>query len=260
MDIPIIYEDDSLLAINKPSGVMVHGARPPRLSEDDEPSDGGRDGKNIEPTLVDWVLEHYPQMKGVGEPLTLSDGTVIDRPGIVHRLDKDTSGVLLLAKDQETFLHLKTQFQAGTIAKTYIAIVHGIFEAPVGVIDTPIGRSRKDFRLKRADATARGNLREARTEYRVLGGEGNYSLVEVYPKTGRTHQIRVHMASIKHPVVCDPLYGGGRPCPQEIERLALHAYTISFIDQSGLTRRIQADTPEDIVRAIKELFQDNVSL
>ena len=146
MNISIIYEDKNIVAINKPSGLVVHS-----------------DGKTEEPTVVDWVLKNYPETKDVGEPLVLNDGKEIKRPGIVHRLDRDTSGILLIAKNQESFLHLKKQFQNRTIQKTYRAIVYGRVKNDEGVIDRPIGRSKKDFRRWTAQRDIRGKESEAVT-------------------------------------------------------------------------------------------------
>ncbi len=244
MTIPILYEDTDILAVNKPAGIMVHG-----------------DGKSADPTLADWVAEHYPQTAGVGEAITLASGEVIERPGIVHRLDKDTSGVLLVAKTQAGFDALKRQFQEGGIKKTYQAIVYGSFKERAGIIDTPIGRSKNDFRLRSAGGSARGLVREARTEYvvvaeadRTADKQGRYALVEVRPKTGRTHQIRVHMRSIGHPVVCDALYARSYACPKDVGRLALHAFAIEFVPVGGEQVRVEAPLPEDLRTAIATLF------
>lgn len=232
------------------------------------------DGKTKEATLVDWILERYPEIKGVGEPIILSSGLPsapspkglpgvgtpapkgeeILRPGIVHRLDKDTSGVLLIVKDQETFLALKKQFQDSVVKKRYTAIVYGKPRELVGVINKPIGRSKGDFRLRTTETSMRGKIREAVTEYHVIKSEGQYSLVDMFPKTGRTHQIRVHLKSIGHPVVCDSLYGKGRLCPPELGRLALHAASIEFEGGEGEKLKIEAPLPLDMQMAIKNLF------
>ncbi len=232
MNIPVLYEDADTLAVNKPSGLVVH-----------------RDGRTNELTLADWISETHPGIVGVGEPLILSDGTRIDRPGIVHRLDRETSGVLIIAKNQESFLRLKEQFQTRRVAKTYHAFVHGELRSASGVVERPIGRSASDFRKWSAQRGARGELREATTEYTVLARGKGFSFVEVRPKTGRTHQIRVHFKAVNHPVVCDPLYGGKLGCGLGLTRLALHASRIEWGSASGERIVVDSPLPEDFVRA-----------
>ena len=226
----ILYEDEDLLIINKPTGLMVHG-----------------DGRSKDKTLVDFILEKYPEIKNVGDNLI--------RPGIVHRLDKDTSGVLIIAKNQKTFLFIKKQFQERVIKKIYQTIVWNWVKDDQGIIDKPIGRSNKDFRQKSAYPTARGELREAITEYKVLKRfqrkNDKFSFLEVYPKTGRTHQIRVHLKYLNHPVVCDSLYASKKTCPIiNIFRLALHAFSIEFQKPNGSVFKIEAPLPEDLAKAL----------
>ncbi len=237
--VPIIYENAAMVAVNKPAGLSVHA-----------------DGKTSAETLVDWIVQKYPDSETVGEPLTLSDGSVIHRAGIVHRLDKDTSGVLLVAKNQEMFEYLKKQFQERLVEKEYRAIVHGHIAEKKGVIETPIGRDIKNFKIRAVGFRARGALREARTEYAVLGASALFSYLSVRPKTGRTHQIRVHLKSIGHPIVCDPLYAPRRACPFEMGRLALHARTITIRMPEGATLLLEAPIPDDFERAIKTLRLD----
>ena len=234
MRISIIYEDENIVAINKPAGLVVHA-----------------DGKTDEPTIVDWVLENYPEIAGVGEDLVLSDGKIIKRPGIVHRLDRDTSGILLIAKSQEAFLNLKNQLQNRKIQKTYQAFVYGRVKNDEGIIDRPIGRSKKDFRRWTAQRDIRGRERGAVTEYKVLERSNEYSLVAAYPKTGRTHQIRVHFKAINYPIVCDKLYAPKRECGLGFERLALHAYAIEFDLINGEKLKLKAELPEDFEKALK---------
>ncbi len=242
LTVPILYEDTDFLVINKPAGLVVHA-----------------DGKSKELTLVDWILNKYPEMKEVGEPLTLSNGTVIFRPGIVHRIDRETSGILLIAKNQPAYLHAKEQFQDRTITKTYHLFVHGSVQAMKGKIDRPIGRSKNDFRKWTAQRGTRGELREAVTEYKLLAKGGSrdefYSYVEAHPLTGRTHQIRVHFKAINHPVVADPLYGPERhsPGPLGFERLALHASFIAFTDMKGNKVEVKAPLPADFEIALQKL-------
>ena len=235
-EISVLYEDSHLLAVNKPSGLMVHG-----------------DARTSEPTLTDWLLEKYPKIASVGEPMTLQDGTKIERPGIVHRLDKETSGVLLVAKTPEAFAHLKKQFQDRKTSKTYHAFVYGVVKEDRGVINRPIGKSKNDPRLWSAQRGARGTMRDAVTEYRVLRRGTDASYLEIFPKTGRTHQIRVHLKAVNHPVVCDRLYAPKREPLLGFNRLALHALRLSFTDVDGTERTVEAPLPEDFLWAEKEM-------
>lgn len=242
--ITILYEDETLLAINKPAGLMVHG-----------------DGKRDEYTVADWMLAQYPETKHVGEPMviiTKTDAqlpqTVILRPGIVHRLDKETSGVMLLAKTQQAFAHLKAQFQNRTLEKVYHAFLYSNVREDVLVVDAPIGRSSKDVRRWTAGKDARGELRHAVTEFQTLARgstEGEHvTLVEARPKTGRTHQIRVHAKLIEKPIVADALYAPGRPALLGFSRLALHARTITFTRLDGATVTVEAPYPDDFAAAV----------
>lgn len=243
MNIPILHEDKDLLVINKPAGLVVHA-----------------DGKTEEPTLVDWLLETYPNIKDVGEPIeTINQKTKeavkIFRPGIVHRIDRETSGCLLVAKNQETFLFLKKQFQERSVKKTYKAIVWGFVKNDEGIIDAPIGRSKNDFRQWTAQRGARGEMREAITEYKVLerfekDGE-RFSFLEIHPLTGRTHQIRAHFKYLNYPIVCDSLYAPNRACALGFSRLALHAAEIEFTHPNGSKMKIEAPLPEDFNQALK---------
>jgi len=235
-EVQIIYEDENVLAVNKPAGLVVHS-----------------DGKTEEPTLVDWILKNYPEIKGIGESMELSDGTDIERPGIVHRLDRDTSGVMLIAKNQETFLFLKRQFQEREIKKVYRAIVYGAFKESRGTIDKPIGKSKKDFRRWSTGRDLRGTIRDAVTEYRVLCGAEEFSHIEVYPKTGRTHQIRVHMKAIQRPIVCDRLYSPKKECVLGLNRMALHALSIKFSLRGGMSIKIEAPLPSDFSNALEQI-------
>jgi len=235
-EVQIIYEDENVLAVNKPAGLVVHS-----------------DGKTEEITLVDWILKNYPEIKGVGESMELSDGTNIERPGIVHRLDRDTSGVILIAKNQETFLFLKRQFKEREIKKTYRTIVHGAFKEGRGTIDKPIGKSKKDFRRWSTGYDLRGTVRDAVTEYKVLCGSKEFSHIEVYPKTGRTHQIRVHMKAIQRPIVCDKLYSFKKECVLGLNRTALHALSIKFSLRDGVSIKVEAPLPLDFSNALEQI-------
>lgn len=242
-EIEIIYEDKEVLAVNKPSGLIVHN-----------------DGKTDEPSLANWALEKYPEIKGVGES-AVYNGKEIIRSGIVHRLDRETSGVIVLAKTQESFLNLKKQFQERTIEKIYNTFVFGALKEKTGIIDRPIGKSRSDFRKWSAQRGARGELRTAITYYKVIKNSKDFSFVEVSPKTGRTHQIRVHFKAINHPIVCDKLYAPKRKPVQKhdglseatlgFERLALHAKFLSFSLVNGEKITVEAPLPKDFKRALK---------
>ncbi len=233
--IEVIYEDEHIVAVNKPAGLSVHP-----------------DGKTEEYVLTDWIMEHYPGMEGVGEPAEYNGKTVL-RPGIVHRIDRDTSGVLVVAKDQETFLHLKRQFQEREVKKTYIAIVYDNIKEERGTIEKPIGRSTKNVRMWSAGKDARGTLREAVTEYHVLARGNKATLIELYPKTGRTHQLRVHLKAIHHPIVCDPLYAPKRECLFGLTRMALHACRLELSLPDGSPVRFEAPLPDDLREAIAKL-------
>lgn len=233
MKIKILYEDKDILVIDKPSGVSVHP-----------------DGRSKEKTIADWVLKKYPKIKNVGESLG-----EIKKPGVVHRLDRDTSGVLVLAKNQKTYEFLKHQFQNREVKKTYIAIVSGFVKNDRGTINKPIGRSPRDFRRRLAGRGASGTLREAITEYKVLKrfetSRNKFTYLEISPKTGRTHQIRVHMKFLNHPVVHDSLYDPGKPYPKGILRLALHAKSIEFKNLKGKIIKIESPLPKEFNKVIK---------
>ncbi len=252
MKIDVLYEDADIVAVNKPAGLVVHS-----------------DGKTAEPNLSDWVLEKYPEAKNVGEPTKISTGEMILRPGIVHRLDRETSGVILIAKTEKGFQCLKKQFQDHEIKKTYEAFVFGEMPARVGgvkylnektakensrgIIDRPIGRSSSDFRKWSAQRGARGEMREAVTEYEIKTRAKGYSLVEVFPKTGRTHQIRVHFKAINYPLVADKLYAPGKENTLGFERLALHSRQIEFKNTKGKNISVVAPYPADFKKGIAKM-------
>ncbi|MBI1975401.1 MAG: RluA family pseudouridine synthase [Candidatus Vogelbacteria bacterium] len=236
LPIEVVYEDNNVLVINKPAGLLVHQTH-----------------ESKEATLVDWLLKRYPDIGEVGEEQTLANGVRIKRPGIVHRLDKDTSGVMVIAKNQQAYDFLKSQFQNRKVRKTYRALVYGNVRDSEGVIDTPISKSQKDFRAF-TTARGRGEEREAETEYKVLERFRGYTFLEVRPRTGRTHQIRVHLRSVNHAVVCDALYAKGRECPGGIGRQALHAYTLELampFDETIV--RLEAELPEDFAASLAHL-------
>lgn len=236
MNIDILYEDKDIVAVNKPAGLIVHP-----------------DGKSKGPFLTDWILEKYPKTKKVGESIETKEFGIIERPGIVHRLDRDTSGVILIAKTKKGHECLKKQFQDRTIVKKYITFVYGEIKDRFGIIDRAIGRSPKDFRRWSASRGARGELRPAETWYTLLSYRSGYSLLEVEPKTGRTHQIRVHFKAINHPIVADSLYAPEKKENLGFKRNALHAFSLEF--NNCLNKKIFVKSPirYDFIKAFEEL-------
>lgn len=241
MELPIIYEDDDIVVVNKPSGVMTHP-----------------DGKTTEATASDWFALHYPNAKEVGETQRLQDGTDIRRPGVVHRLDRDTSGVLVFAKTPEAHTFLKAAFQQHEAKKTYLAFVYGVPKDAKGIISFPIGRSSQDFRLRSAQPGAKGMLRDAVTRWETISDIGTHALLKVMPETGRTHQIRVHLKAIHHPVVGDPLYAPNKKADLGFKRLGLHAYKLVIPLPNGEHKEFVAPLPEDLAKAAEQ-FPDTAS-
>jgi 23S rRNA pseudouridine1911/1915/1917 synthase len=235
-NIQILFENNDIVAISKPAHVSVHG-----------------DGKTDECTISDWVLEKYPDTLDVGESIELEDGNKIPRHGIVHRLDKDTTGVLLIAKTKKGFWHLKKQFKNRLIKKTYHTFLYGKFRDERGIINRPIGRSCGSIRKWATGPKARGEMREAVTRFKIVKNEAPVSFAEVWPQTGRTHQIRVHMQAVGHPVVCDKLYANTREARLGFDRLALHASRLVFNDLSGKTIEVKAPFPTDFQNAMMEI-------
>ena len=219
MDLPIIYEDTNVVAVNKPTGLIVHA-----------------DGRTNEPTAEEWFIGRYGR-KG----------------GYVHRLDRDTSGVLVFAKNEQAYNFLRKAFHDRDVKKTYLALVHGVLKEKKGIIDFDIGRSRKDFRLRSAQPKAKGRLRDAITHYEVVGEISDASLLKLQPETGRTHQIRVHLKAIHHPVIGDALYAPHQKLLYGLTRLALHASTLDLPLPSGGRILITAPLPEDLTAAFAHI-------
>ncbi len=232
MELPILYEDTDLVVIGKPVGVMTHP-----------------DGRTKAETVSDWFLKKYPESGAVGEPITTPAGEVIPRPGVVHRLDTDTSGALVLAKNAATYTFLKQAFESRAVKKTYLAFAYGVPKQKRGVINFDIGRSQRDFRLRSAQPGAGGTLRNALTQYEVVSDIGTHTLFRLQPETGRTHQIRVHLKAIHHPVVCDKLYAPNRACDLGFKRLGLHAYALDLPVQAGGRKEVVAPIPPDLASA-----------
>lgn len=226
ISLDILYEDDSIIVLNKPAGLVVH------------PAPGHTRG-----TLVQALLSHCQNLSGIGG---------VQRPGIVHRLDRDTSGVMLIAKTDQAHHALSTQLKNREILKEYLAIVHGIFKDKSGTLSTIIGRHVHD-RKKMSTFTRKG--RSAITLYEVVAEFPGYSLVKIKIQTGRTHQIRVHMKYLGHPVVGDPLYGRGAKDHFLIQRQALHAKLIAFKHPStGNLMKFEAPLPEDMKNLLEKLY------
>jgi len=197
----VLYEDDALIIINKPAGLVVH------------PAPGHEDG-----TLVNALLAHCPNLAGIGG---------VQRPGIVHRLDKDTTGAIAIAKTDRAHQHLQAQLKAKTARRQYLGVVYGSPAADSGTIDQPIGRHPVD-RKKMAIVPVEKGGRSAVTHWQVRERLGNYTLIHFQLETGRTHQIRVHSAYIGHPIVGDPIYSSGRSLGVNLPGQALHAWKLSL--------------------------------
>jgi 23S rRNA pseudouridine1911/1915/1917 synthase len=242
MNIQIITQTPDFIVINKPAGISVHAS-----------------GQREEYTIADWVLEHFPQTKDVGESITISNGTKIARHGIVHRLDKDTSGALLIALTQTGYEFFKKQFKNREIKKSYNSFLYGNLKNDHITIQEPIGKHKKDFRKRTTARNSRGELKPAVTFFRIIKraklGLDPVMFVEAQPKTGRTHQIRVHAKYMQHPVVADTLYARTKPKLLGFERLALHASSLEFKDAKGFTQKIEAEFPADFKRALETFDQ-----
>jgi 23S rRNA pseudouridine1911/1915/1917 synthase len=222
-DIPlnIIFEDDDVLVIDKPAGMVVH------------PAPGHYDH-----TMVNAVLHHLPDLTDAGDAL---------RPGVVHRLDKDTSGLILIAKNRLSHAKLVDQFKLHAVDKTYITLVKGHLTPGNGAIEAPIGRDPRN--RKRMAVVSTG--REACTEYNVTRYIGDYTLLEVKLATGRTHQIRVHLSAIGYPVAGDTTYGRKSP---DVPRQFIHAYRLGFyLPSTGEYVEFTADLPADLEQVLRDI-------
>ncbi len=212
IDLPVLYEDDDCIVINKPVGVLTHN----------------KGIRFVEATVASFVRSRTDLLSG-------------ERPGIVHRLDRATSGIIICAKTPEALSWLQKQFHDRHAQKTYVAIVQGVMDPPEAIIDMPIERNPK------APATFRvgANGKSAETRYKAVGEGEGYSLLELLPKTGRTHQLRVHLATRHHPIVGDTLYGG-----KKAERMYLHAHKLSIPLLNGETKTFVAPVPPEFERKI----------
>lgn len=224
----IIFEDENFLVINKPAGLIVH----PSPSHPKE-------------TLVNILINYFPQLKNVGEDKL--------RPGIVHRLDKEASGLLIIAKTQKSFEYFKKQFQDRQIKKEYLVLVHGKIKDEKGIIELPIGRlPQKGFKMS-AGYFSKG--KPALTEYELIKYFKDYSLLKVKTKTGRTHQIRVHLKTLGYPVVGDKIYKPRKLKVIELGRIFLHCYKIGFFDLENKWKEFEIGLDEGL-----KGFLDKISL
>lgn len=223
--VEIILENNDFIIINKPSGVVVH---PYDFSD--------------EITLLNFLIEKIPGSFKIKNEITLQDKRVINLGGIVHRLDRDTSGVMVIAKNQSTFNELKEQFQDHKTKKIYLALVEGLIDRENFVINSPLGRNKKDYKQVANPSNPRGELRNAITNVKVIKrmGDRNITLVELVPLTGRTHQLRAHMSFVGHPIVGDVAYGSKIESP----RIMLHAKSLSFT-LDGKEYFFEAEVPEN---------------
>lgn len=218
--LPIIYEDNDLLVIDKPAGLLTHPVS----------------AKRPAPSIVDWAIGRVE-----------SDES--DHPGIVHRLDRDTSGLLIIAKNPSTKTYLQQLFREHKVQKTYLALVSGQPKPPAAIIDLPISRSTSSPAKRRV---ALGG-RSSRTSYQTVKTFPGYSLVELKPQTGRTHQIRVHLAHVGNPLAGDQLYNQGRPQPPGLKRQFLHASRLRFVSPSGQKLDLSSSLPADLQAVLDEM-------
>jgi 23S rRNA pseudouridine1911/1915/1917 synthase len=215
----IVYEDNDIVVVNKAAGVLVHP-----------------DEHCLKGTLLQEIQKNYPNAE------------------LAHRLDKDTSGLLVVAKNNEAYEYVKSLFKNRDITKTYITLVVGEMTKEEDTIELPIGRSKKDFRKRIASPIGGDGFREAKTHWKIRKKFSDYTLLEVCPKTGRTHQIRSHLSSIGHPIACDKLYGGKRyMCPSGLNRQFLHATGLAFTAKNGKQIQLEAQLPSDLKKVLDTL-------
>src|SRR5574341_442598 len=224
----IVYEDDDVIVIDKPAGMVVH------------PASGHPGG-----TLVNAVLAHAPELEGVGDE---------QRPGVVHRLDRDTSGLIVVAKNDRAHRHLQKQFKDRAAHKVYLALVVGKPPTPAGRIEAPVGRDPKN---RQRMAVVQGDSgREAVTAYRTIEAFSRFTLIEAEPKTGRTHQIRVHLTFLGCPIAGDSLYTTPRSVNVKLpglQRQFLHASRLTLVLPSGTTRTFDSPLPPDLANVLASL-------
>lgn len=225
MELKILFEDENLLTLEKPSGITVYG-------------------------FMKVLLKEHPSLKNVG---------TAPRHGLIHRLDKETSGIILIAKNNKALKFFQREFKEKRVLKKYLALVAGKVKRERGAIETLIGRSKKDRKKQQAflplspEAKRKGK-RWAKTLFRVKKRFQDYSLLEVMPKTGRRHQIRVHLAFMGHPIVGDKLYGfKNQPCPKNLKRLFLHASYLRIKNPKGKFIEIESNLPKELKEVLENL-------
>jgi len=231
-DLDVLYENADVLVVNKPSDLLVHRTMP----------------EDTSPTLVHTLLKHDPGIAGVGDDPE-------ERPGIVHRLDKNASGVLVVAKNQIAFEHLKQQFATRAAKKEYAALVYGKVEQDAGEINFRIGRSKRSGKMVAKPKDSEEG-KEAITTFDVVQRNATTTLLKVQIKTGRTHQIRAHMLAYDHPVVGDPLYKKrvmNKIRPIELDRLFLHAAKLTIILPGGEIKTFEAPLPKELETLLNKL-------
>ena len=242
----IINENQYILAIYKPAGLIAHG-----------------DGRTIESSLAGWLIAQYPYLRDVGEPWVSPQGEVVPVGGLVHRLDRTTSGVLLAAKTNDTFAYLKQQFRMRVVHKTYLAFVMGHMQEDSGTIVAEIKRSADMPKRWFARPTDTEDPRAAITRWSVVMrfviGDRPVTLVEARPVTGRTHQIRVHLASVGHPLVADHLYAPSDAPSLGFTRPALHAQRIELTLPDGASAVFEAPLPDDFSAVLLPLCRNSKS-
>lgn len=259
-EIKTLFEDEDILAIDKPSGLVVHS-----------------DERTIEVTLSDWLEQNHPEIKNIGRPHTLDNERYLPRYGMLSRLDRDTSGVILIAKNEEFFDFLQKQFLDNSVQKEYIAIVEGDLESEINNlisenkitevnqsrdsekfyrISAPIGRSKVDPRKWTSGDDIRNTKREAITEFQILGkknlGDKTYSTLQIFPKTGRTHQIRVHLFYLGFSILGEKMYKKEDSKKNNLDNLnktniLLHAKSVEFIHPKNGKTKIESETPNRFI-------------
>ena len=237
MDIKIIYEDKDVLVADKPAGIIVFPE--------------GESLKNGEKTLIDVLIEKYPELKSTGEA---------PRYGIIHRLDKDTSGVLLVAKSSEALIFFQKQFKNREVEKKYVCLVGGTIKEDQGEIKTLMARSSRDGRKQKVyleNEPHPESAREAITEYKVIEDFKSYTLLEVKIKTGRRHQIRCHFSFLQHPIAGDKLYNfKNSNTPRGLTRQFLHAAYLKIQMPNGESKEFKSELPEELKNILKNLVKE----
>ncbi len=223
----IIFEDENCLIVDKPAGLKVYGGQ-------------------IEDTLLQRLVKMFPELVNVGLP---------PRYGLIHRIDKETSGILLIAKNNKTLEFLQRQFRERKVTKTYLGLIQGEIKPSQGTINSYLTRSPQDFRKQKAVfLKQKGTERSSKTTYRTIKSWNNYSLLEIKPETGRMHQIRVHLAWKKHPLAGDPLYRFKDSIdPHNLKRMFLHSQSVSIMMPNREIKTFQSSLPEELKEVIDYL-------